>query len=36
MLRSKGKQNAWRIHVVNPEEEKERLRREGFAVAMYV
>jgi len=32
MLRSSSKQcGDWGIHVVNPEEEKERLRWEGFA-----
>ena len=30
MLRSNSKQSGWGIHVVSPEEEKERLRWEGF------
>jgi len=31
MLKSNSKQSGWGIHVVSPEEEKERLRLEGFA-----
>ena len=31
MLSSNSKQSAWGIHIMNPEEEKERLRWKGFA-----